>query len=373
MPIRGITLAVLAVLGVALCASAKAAPGQCPDPAESGAGQVAADLADHNGLAEGVLTGCASFGGVEKKIAVMKEVKVVDPTTGAIKFVPVATGTKERRCVAGGLVLDSSCLKLDGKKAAVLKDALSAVTGYGNSCLSKLNGAAGAQLKTHLFGDGAPHTQICCSKACEKSVYPTIADASRLEAIQHGTTRAMSNSSARYGSIHVFDVAFTAKDGGSIKGTLFHEMLHRMGMCTNPHHDQAYSAKAVIPVPCSDDCRGHHEDGFTYSQKKVSADQAREFHADCAESKKKGEICFDVGADGCACIANVTCPKGNFDAIIHPQKYDPVYGCEEACFPNKTNAGDVHAKAVDACRLLGGTAPFDGRSELMVNGKTVCK
>lgn len=139
-------------------------------------------------------------------------------------------------CRVGNVLVDSSCYSSPARVraiAAALEDVRSRALG----CLSELNPAAGDQLRRHILGID-PHyqrkTQICCNQ-CANPIYQ---DAGRIDRRTQSDTLAQAIPGATRATMVISERGLRQPQD-ALNQTLFHEFLHRIGMCSLANHNQS--------------------------------------------------------------------------------------------------------------------------------------
>ncbi len=309
-------------------------------------------------------------------------------------------------CMMDGTLLDPSCVK-DPKKLAVLKTALKDIQGHGKSCLGGMAQQHANWLGEQFGRDGK--TQICCAANCSVKVpgyaggkggFPEGGLADSSNGTPKGVVRINFDSpmfkNLIKGSLDGMDGAATAsaKDKEqTLKGmqayfnaTLFHEYLHRIGMCTDPNHNVLNQPRVI--AKSGDSCPSPYE-GVTVVA--CFADSKGGF-AEVGNADKidaGGKIgstaiskCF-VGRNGKLkawadytakepplnddCVIRSVCsspPDGlpTDSAATWPARRwtaDPVYACEGACYGTQIVDGSKEptSKLAEICKNAESTAP----------------
>jgi hypothetical protein len=268
-------------------------------------------------------------------------------------------------CVAAGAVWDKSCLALSPEQRNLLMAAHNSATVGGTRCLNELGGGAavaGTQLANH-FSDNDPRTQICCGDdGCQSPVFKyKKSDKDTME-----YAGAIADGSGKYGTIEIPTHSIKSKlsQYGTFGGHLFHEYLHRMGMCHNPNHNDyglnMFYREEQTGGKCAKGFSRRPIDGKLANAAGMSTDDIRRYVA-------KKEKVSTAGLQH-VCVLESECPKGKpLIRYTPPQEHDPVYACENACFfrPdfavmfNKDPAAS-NARAKEVCRGFADKGGFKG-------------
>ncbi len=324
-------------------------------------------------------TGCKALGGQLQKVQVM--LTDDDCTEHCTTAGHCTLSCKEQRlaCVAHGLILDKSCLDLKGATLDALKKAIFEATVKGPSCLAHEVGGIGGKAASSEFAKQGKqlHTQVCCGDTtCKSPVLPpqdqVTIDRKLAKKGVVGFT-----SESRFATIQLLGRGLKRPE--QLSGELFHEMLHRLGLCKNPDHNDVGKTMAYkISCDASAACRtGYNKltaaEMATYDDLYTQREVARERAKRGANNHDSMMVMsFMVGTEKgvspgeCACAGMATCPKGQ-PLFMLPPRYetDPVYACHASCFPESVgmkksdtaNARDLCASAADFGNFSAATLP----------------
>lgn len=293
-------------------------------------------------------------------------------------------GGKER-CVSGGIVFDESCLRQAPNARAALKKALSTVGGHGVSCLKRLGSGArtlGERLDEHVKGE-KPRTQICCGdQGCLSSVFRNYKKSSPEQMAVAG---AIADGADETGTIEV--------PGRGLMGAvqlleenLFHEFMHRVGVCRNPNHN-AYAMPLVAFVDKNRRCpKGYAKTDIAKLAEQTGLKEGRIR----TMAKLQPTVKSSSRDSGFVCVLPSSCNKSKpLIAELPPALHDPVYACAGACFPSASKReaetlgvmyeSSTREQAEQICRGFGAADPTwsgdrFGKIKGTVNGqaKAVC-
>ena len=290
-------------------------------------------------------------------------------------------------CVAGGVVVDSSCLTQTPAKLEALSSAISALRTTGLSCLRGRPGRPGIApevgqgLADHLSGN--PKTQICCTtSSCSSGVPGFVQPGGTVSATAAGD----SYGNAQGGTIRIPPAQLTASD---FRGTLFHEMLHQMGLCDSSEHNSFGSISFTnwaITKPAGGCPAGYAERvigqgtprftavgqglgqiiRFNPPPRGLRSDFNRRFPRGATSllrSRNPDVVMTPADLDHFATLVSGTAPiclKLNScgTGVLPPpppfiEKWDNVYACEAACYSSRQMASYSEAEKTqirESCR-----------------------
>ncbi|MBI3558152.1 MAG: hypothetical protein HY074_17950 [Deltaproteobacteria bacterium] len=248
-------------------------------------------------------------------------------------------------CRSGGLVIDSSCLSLGVAQRKRLAGALVKVRGQGVGCLRDnfrdpqfgMGAAqAGQALSEHLNSTGAVNTQVCCgSNGCTSNLKSVFGPYTQPPANKYADMVAFAYDSGAKGKgiIEISDNALSpleAKPNDEFSSALFHEFLHRVGLCKSPFHNFPSGSVAAANGNCP----------------ALGGDRFK--------------------ADNGVCVPTNACYAASREQSIY--RYDAVYACQAACFPGTAYNPNTHellkdgelAEARQTCGRYAGHGNFTG-------------
>jgi hypothetical protein len=227
---------------------------------------------------------------------------------------------KKTYCIKGGLMLDKSCLKLKGEMKRQFDRALEGMGKDTAKCMDGLGGngsvlkeAMNEHLSTtieHEYGKMF-RTQICCgSDGCASESVNSFSKEDR-DNLRRDTGALAKGKGSPFGTVFL---SASVLNGGehNMKRTLFHEMLHRLGMADHPFHNMTAGDQYMNMVPKGGKCvNASAGDSDKYPIKWVA---------------QEGKCIPDPSMS----VENIECAKlltsGKMEVM------DPIYACEKTCF-----------------------------------------
>lgn len=330
----------------------------------------------HDNYCRLVGQGCAWIGGVEQRIQ------------------------GKKMCLVGGILVDSSCLNQSARKVRNLKRSLRSLNRRGRSCLQSLNARAGRGLSRLLQGSQAK-TRLCCGNNCHQTL-TNFPRAQRVRGGKLGNTHGVDPQ--RNGTITLSPRALNSPRQAS--PLLFHEMLHRLGMCDAPEHNMGiqdlYKIGKVgyLDTPSCREHRGYRileiiqardfrNSGACLASPLIDNNEAGiAVNATCAqqtilnllqlegESERRslarsllqkipnssfgGFVTICIKSNICGQVAHSEYDFRTQEGA-HPTEmwrmffrdrhlYDPVYACENACYGNRDQTGSRRQSSRSICQ-----------------------
>jgi hypothetical protein len=263
-------------------------------------------------------------------------------------------------CVAGGLAIDSSCLSQSPSRLANLKSSIEALTNTGVRCLSGGRGGtpglapeAGQVLRDHLEA-ATPKTQVCCVTGGCANPVPGFRQSGN---VVSENAAADSIGDAGGGTVRIPPGGLSRSD---LRATLFHEMLHQIGMCDAGHEHNTFTqirfVDWVVEKPAGGSCPAGYRErylpegsparnlvitmfrqlraphfGERFPRSLSSLRTAARPPADItpADMERYARL---VTSNGPVCLKANSC-----GGVLPPpppfiEAYDNVYACEAACY-----------------------------------------
>jgi hypothetical protein len=244
-----------------------------------------------------------------------------------------------QRCVANGVLLDTTCLSLPTAKLLKLKNALQAARGTGSSCLRNRVGATElARDFSQTFSDSAPTTQVCCEGNCSATApfFTTEGGGRRTPGTYARATTRSAN--AANGTLYALNLDRPQAD---LNGTFFHEMLHRAGQCQHALHNfnnaDLIDEERRPPFCTSDYVAASPPDMYsqiTGSNSAMTYSAYRDFVQMGFLNELKTEL-LAIEDNQSVCVRRNPCnSSAPMPALFVGGRHliDPAYACEDFCF-----------------------------------------